>query len=191
MTVNNANESNEVTWDNLCFNPHRQIQEEGRERGIKDGLISGYHEGYTIGRTTAISNGMEIGFIQGVLLFLSDECSLSSILLDDEKVERASKSIQNLQVAIDEFPSPDILIRRTTEDHMTHNNNDDVNLNSEIDISNKLQRIRARFKLLMVQLGLSHVSLKSLMDLNVDAPTNTNADAAIASNFDTHNSSEW
>ena len=74
---------------------------------------------------------------------------------------------------------------------MTHNNNDDVNLNSEIDISNKLQRIRARFKLLMVQLGLSHVSLKSLMDLNVDAPTNTNADAAIASNFDTHNSSEW
>jgi hypothetical protein len=179
MTVNNANESNEVTWDNLCFNPHRQIHEEGRERGIKDGLISGYHEGYTIGRTTAISNGMEIGFIQGVVLFLSDECSLSSILLDDEKVERASKS--------------DILIRRTTEDHMTHNNNDDDNLNSEIDISNKLQRIRARFKLLMVQLGLSHVSLKSLMDSNVDAPTNSDADAAaaIASNFDTHNSSEW
>ena len=205
-TENDSNDD-DGAWDDLCTNPHRQIQEEGQERGRQDGSISGYNEGYTIGRTTAMSNGMEIGFIQGVLAYLTTECNLSAILIDDEKRERAQKSIHNLKIAIIEFPSPDILIQQraskdptVTQDegnvsnnnnnNNNNNNDDDDNTNSKIDISNQLQRIRARFKLLLVQLGLSHVSLKHLMDIDVTESVNPNHDDAVAT-LGTHNTSEW
>ena len=192
-------EINDDGWDNLCMNPYRQNQEDGRERGRYDGSISGYNEGYKIGRTTAISNGMEIGFIQGVLDCLTTEFKLSVMMIDNEKVERAQKSIQNLQIAINEFPSSDVLIPKASKDCTTQNeadssdNNSDGNINASIDISNKLQRIRARFKLLMVQLGLSHVSLTQLMDSTVNAMVNINTDdtASTVVNLDTHNTSEW
>ena len=193
------NDSNDDAWDNLCMNPHSQIQENGRERGGHDGSMLGYNEGYNIGRTTAISNGMEIGFIQGVLAYLTDQSTLSALLIEDEKVERAQKSIQNLQIAINEFPSPDVLVPRMPHDRTVldeanvDDNGDDKNINTNIDISNKLQRIRARFKLLMVQLGLSHVSLKQLMDISICEPVITNSEdtASTSVNLDTHNTSEW
>jgi hypothetical protein len=192
------NERNSDAWDNLCTNPHHHDQEDGRERGRHDGSIAGYNEGYNIGRTTAISNGMEIGFIQGVLVYLMTEGSLSAMLIENEKVERAQKSIQNLQIAIDEFPSPESLIDRSTEDKQAiretnvHDDDDDNSINTTNDISNKLQRIRARFKLLMVQLGLSHVSLKQLMDINVHAATaNLNNSDKIVVQSDIHDTTEW
>jgi hypothetical protein len=184
------NKSNDDAWDNLCLNPHQQTQEDGRERGRHDGSISGYNEGYNIGRTTAMSNGMEIGFIQGVLAYLTTEYNLSAMLKDDEKLERAQRSIQSLQIAINGFPSADALIQRTLTDPTTQdggipsdNDDDNINNGNSIDISNKLQLIRARFKLLMVQLGLPHVSLKQLMDTNVNALVNSDNNVSTDENL--------
>ena len=179
------NESTDDAWDNLCMNPHRQTQEDGREHGRYDGSVAGYNEGYNIGRTTAMSNGMEIGFIQGILAYLTTEPNLSTILKDTVKVNRAQKSIQNLQMAINEFPSVNVLMERTPDDI----NFIDSNTNDSIDISNTLQRIRARFKLLMVQLGLSHLSLKQLLDTASSACPDDTPSKAI--NADNNETSEW
>lgn len=193
------NARNNDVWDSLCTNPHLKVQQDGRERGRQDGSIGGYNEGYNIGRTTALSNGMEVGFIQGVLLYLMTEGSLSAILEENEKVERARKSIQLLQIALDEFPAPDtLIIDRSTENQTigetNGDNNDNVdNINTANDISKKLQRIRARFKLLMVQIGLSHVSLQKLMDINLHASANANVNNSdnTVVQLDSHNTSEW
>jgi hypothetical protein len=191
-----CNEDEDVAWDNLCINPHSKTQEDGRERGRYDGSISGYNEGYKIGRTTAVSNGMEIGFIQGVIAYLTTKCDLPSILVDNEKVERAQKSIQNLQMAINEFPSADALLQRTSQTaDINDDDDDDDDMNSNIDISNNLQRIRARFKLLMVQLGLSHVSLNHLLDTAAATsemvyPNPENVTSTVT-HADSHNTSEW
>jgi hypothetical protein len=182
-------------WDDLCLNPHSDQQQNGRTQGQYDGSISGYYEGYNIGLTTALSHGMEIGFIHGVLSSLKEH-DLSTIVTDDEKLLRAQKSIQSLEKLLDEFPAPEDIIHdvmnvTSTTTTLHHDANVDGNGNSStIDIANHMQQIQARFKIVMVQIGLSNVSLKQLMNTRTITSAPNTTTKKESSNMD-NNTSEW
>jgi hypothetical protein len=154
-------------WDNICVNPHEAAVEIGRNQGRQDGSHAGLEEGYALGRTTAVEYGMEVGFVRGVALALEQH---------DEQAERVQKNLQELQRALDDFPSSDEVFRREKNIflpgamtiHQPGNSNDHHDesrqMQSSHDIEQKMQRIRARFKLLIVQLGMPHYSLQQLMD---------------------------
>jgi len=151
----------EKAWDDVCLNPHKHELEEGRQQGREAGLEAGYREGYELGRTNGIEYGMEIGFIRGVVCALKERSF--------ENNERISKTIDDLSKALDGFPGPEEVFRENTLQTRTHQTlNDDSEQpeepSEELDVRGRLQRIRARFKLLTVQLGMPHFSLKQVMD---------------------------
>ena len=93
------------------------------------------------------------------------------------------KSIDSLRKALDDFPSPAAVFppNRGGGGGREDDNADEFSTSlkaeegaGEDDVAGKMQRIRARFKLLMVQLGLPHFSLKRVMD---QAATGTTVNA--------------
>jgi hypothetical protein len=144
----------DVSWDDICVNPHQAYLDEGQQEGSRSGAEAGFHEGYESGRTMAIEYGMELGFIKGVVGALR---GMPDVLSN----ERVSKTIQDLLLLLDSFPSPDDVFRETDQPlgEITNDNEDAVD-----DIRNDIQRIKARFKLLTAQLGMPHFSLKQVMD---------------------------
>jgi hypothetical protein len=181
-------------WDDLCINPHQAALDEGRELGRRDGRSAGLHEGYNLGQVTAVDHGMELGFVQGVLEVIED--NLDSMDLwsssSNEKKERILNTIRLLGNALDEFPGPDEIFRddvvtgnpaiimqdRTNVDDtekLPQEGDNDDETSSSADVAGKMQRIRARFKLLTVQLGHPNLSLKSVMDeVATDITPNSN-----------------
>ena len=151
-------------WDNLCLNPHERELEEGRRQGREAGLKAGYREGYALGRTNAIEYGMEVGFIRGVVNYLKGRSF--------ENNERMIKRIDDLARALDDFPSPEEVLQEGgltvevtgTLQALNDDSEQTVESSDDLDVRGKLQRVRAHFKLLMVQLGMPHFSLKRVMD---------------------------
>jgi len=184
--LNSRNDSAADAWDDLAVNPHAAALAEGRRLGVVDGRAAGFGQGYATGLVSATDLGLELGFVRGVVEVLQQQLQLSLIHED----ERVQKSIDCLQKALDDFPSPAAVFppnhgtgggeedprMRTSEEDSNHNDNttDEFSTSSsslkaeegagEDDVAGKMQRIRARFKLLMVQLGLPHFSLKRVMD---------------------------
>ena len=151
----------EKAWDNVCLNPHECELEEGRRQGREAGLEAGYREGYALGRTNGIEYGMEIGFIRGIVNFLKGQSF--------ENNERITKTVDDLARALDDFPSPEEVflearLQAGTLQALNDDSEQSVESSEDLDIRGKLQRIRALFKLLMVQLGMPHLSLKQVMD---------------------------
>jgi len=150
-------------WDNLCINPFQSAIEAGRRQGREDGGKAGFEEGYQLGRTTALDYGMEIGFIRGVL---------TVILEQEQSNARIKKSLDSLRNALDEFPDPDKMFREAQDSgslitalkDQTNDSEMEPAEDHELDIAGKMERIRARFKLVTVQLGIPHFSLKQVMD---------------------------
>lgn len=143
---------NDEAWDALCINPHKSALQEGRDQGEKDGLLSGYQEGYVLGKTTAIEYGMEVGFVRGAV----------GALLDKKLPNKTQKTLKELTVLLDEFPDSDSMFQNP-QSVRTHDL-DDTEQEDRTSALHNLQRIRARFKLLTAQLGMSNLSLKHLMD---------------------------
>jgi hypothetical protein len=144
-------------WDDVCVNPHQIFLEEGQQEGQKAGAEAGYGDGYETGRNMAIEYGMEVGFIKGVLNALKKAPN------DSLMSEKAQTTMHNLLSMVDAFPNPDAVFhdseQATTDEHSSDNEEDDLD-----DVREQLQRIKDRFKLLTVQLGLPHLSLKQVMD---------------------------
>lgn len=167
-------------WEDLCLDPYQADRDEGERLGKEAGLEAGFQDGYDLGAITATDYGMELGFIKGVC----KACVRKKGLED-----RIIKSVQELERALDDFPGPSQVFRdrQAVEDEgVLHEHEDDgephahvhahseddehndseqpVNRNSSADVVHKMQRIKARFKLLTVQLGIPHFSLKQVMD---------------------------
>jgi hypothetical protein len=93
---------------------------------------------------------------------------------DDRRVQQ---SIQLLLKALDEFPTPEQVF-----DKNVHHNNDSKSDRNH-DVAAQMERLRARFKLLMVQLGMPHFTLQNIF-MN-DASNNNLPPAALVDDDDT------
>jgi flagellar biosynthesis/type III secretory pathway protein FliH len=160
-------------WDNLCFNPHDAALAQGEKEGQAAGSLAGFNEGRGLGQTKGVEFGMELGFVRGVIKEISNV---------EDRGEKIQHSLEELIRALDDFPSPDQMFEQVhqsveeiihdhdseehdhdSEEH-DHDSEELVNRDEKLNIPHKMQRIRARFKLLMVQLGQPHFSLKQVMD---------------------------
>jgi hypothetical protein len=169
-------------WDDICVNPHQEALEEGQRQGHADGRRAGYQEGHRLGSITALEYGVELGFVQGVLQELvrhiPDLSKDGHSLFSAEKRDKIVKSMTVLQTCLDEFPDSDAVFQRSNNgvahtqyldasDNQTGLDSNDTSASSTIaslDVAAKMQSIRARFKLLLVQLGLAQLSLPQIMN---------------------------
>ncbi len=155
----------------------------GRAEGREAGLQEGFREGRLLGQTTGVEYGMEIGFAAGLLEAVRQ--AIAEGQLPEKSIERITKSANDLEKAIDDFPSSQESIRERLFQSKSIKNDDDENgdeqsqrhHDKEEDVRAKLQRIRARCKVLAAKLGIPHHSLKTIM-----ADTSQNKAAAKASN---------
>jgi len=158
-----------------------QVEEEaivdsGRAEGREAGLKEGFKEGRLLGQKTGVEYGMEVGFASGLLETIRE--AMMEGRIPEKSLERIAKSANDLEKAINDFPSSEESIRNLFRSKSIHNNeneneNDDEqwrrNNEEEEDIRAKLQRIRARCKVLAAKLGIPHHSLKTIL---VDASRN-------------------
>ena len=146
-------------WDNLCFEPHDAALAHGEKEGQAAGSLAGYNEGRGLGRTKGVEFGMELGFVRGVI---------KEVFNLEDRGEKIQHSLEELTRALDDFPSPNQMFEQVQQSMEERNHGSDseerVDKDEKLNIQHKMQRIRARFKLLMVQLGQPHFSLKQVMD---------------------------
>lgn len=155
-------------WDSL-LDPFEEYQRVGREKGCEEGEKSGYEEGLRLGRITATDYGMEIGFYRGCMEGIDHS----------KATERVRKNMESLNQMLNDFPTPKDLFSSgdaslspsvlQPEDLPSQvglaRKGDSEDPSSDRDVNIHLQRIRARFKLLTVQLGISgNFSLKGLLE---------------------------
>jgi len=171
MADTTSNPQNGFDWEDACLDPHHASLHEGKAEGREAGAIAGFQEGQNLGHGKGLEFGMEVGFYQGVVKSLQES--------GRDFNERTRKSIQKLQEAIDRFPLPDEVFSQTrsTEGSVLElgdapgqdgtaqeEANDSEGYPSRFDIINRLQGIRARFKLLAAQLGKPQFSLRSALE---------------------------
>jgi len=175
------------TWDEICVNPHQSHIDTGRQEGREAGLRAGFKDGFTLGRTKGIEFGMELGFITGFLNTV--ERRIQSSQEDDAaRNERLQKKVGDLRRAIDDFPSPDNMFANAMNDNDAQDDSEAA-VSSGTDIIRSMQRIRAKFKVLAVQLKIPHFSLNQVM---ADAALVENTSSALAiTNSAKHRPSEW
>ncbi len=172
MTDTTSNPQSGFDWQDACLDPHHHSLQQGKAEGRDAGSLAGFKDGLALGQNKGLEFGLEIGFYQGVL----------EALRQKDWSDRILKTIDKVQEAMDDFPSVDqvfapsnssssststttnhatemsSLVRSSNLDNMDQNDSEDV---IKLDILNKLQRIRARFKLLTVQLGKPQFSLRN------------------------------
>lgn len=144
------------SWDALCFDPHQSSLEEGKAKGREAGELAGFRDGQALGRTKGIEFGMELGFIWGFLSVLPKPTN-----------ERVERSMKELKRALDDFPGLDAMFEQSLQLQnlkTSSGNKDDSEDPTKLDVLGMMQRIRARYKLLTVQLGIPNYSLKQVMD---------------------------
>ena len=194
-------------WDNFCLDPYQSAREEGEQQGRDAGLKAGFRDGHRMGINTGTEYGMELGFFKGVCSAV--EAATAADLNQNVSEDRVRKTVADLRLALDDFPGPDQVFQvrqrpprhqhdgeEHTHEHESEQDDDDgddgdnEDDNADIEIAaaeskknvlRKMQRIRARFKLLTVQLGMPNYSLTRVMD-------EAAATSAIASAPDT---SDW
>ena len=148
----------EDAWDDIFLNPHESHMELGRQDGREAGLHAGFKDGHALGRTKGIEFGMELGFIRGFLNTIEHGEMESN--QDAARVQRIQKGVEGLRRAIDDFPAPDTVFASAM--NSKHRPGDNTEANA-MDIMGALQRIRAKFKVLTVQLKIPHYSLKQVL----------------------------
>jgi len=155
----------------------------GRAEGREAGLREGFKEGRLLGQTTGVEYGMEIGFAAGLVEAVRHAIAEGQI--PEKSIKRITKSANDLEKAIEDFPSSQESIRERLFQSKSIKNDGDENddeqwqnkNDKEEDVRAKLQRIRARCKVLAAKLGIPHHSLKTIL-----AETSNNKAAAKDSN---------
>jgi hypothetical protein len=189
-------ETTDPTWEDVAVDPFAGSYRQGQENGRIAGQEAGYREGYALGRTTALNYGLEWGYIHGFLAELRHFLSTSQATtrggevaaINTSRMERIQRSIDNLMVALDEFPptaasemlvvgsrgadrNSDNAIREVTggagstldgEYELVDDGVEVPASDDDMDVEAKMQRIRARFKLLCVQIDPHHAKLLQL-----------------------------
>ena len=199
----NDNDNNDA-WDAIGFHPHEACIAEGRVQGREAGRQAGYDEGWKLGQTTALEYGMELGFMQGVVECLQLQLQQTQKQGGDEddddglrnsKTTKALKTCRDLQIDLDRFPRADAIFQQRAQedddeedveqdDSEQQSNNNKNNDSKDENVRQLLQRIRARFRLLMVQLKMPRVSLQEALLAHENPET---AKAAAAS----YATTEW
>lgn len=149
-----------MDWDDVCWNPHESSFRQGQEEGFEAGNLAGYRDGQALGRTKGLEFGMELGFIRGFIDALEHE-------EDIRKTDRTQRSLEQLRKVLeDESLRPDEIFRQQQLDAASKQQDphDDSETVSKLDVIARMQRIRARFKVLTVQLGIPKFTLKEVMD---------------------------
>lgn len=175
MTDATSNPQSGLDWEDVCLDPHHHALQQGRMEGREAGALAGFRDGQKLGQIKGLEFGLEVGFYQGALIALRQR----------EWNDRIQQSIDKVQDAINGFPCPDQVFAASNrskgntanEDSMARwinnssnsskmdgDDDDDSEDIAKLDILNKLQRIRARFKLLTVQLGKPHFSLQQALE---------------------------
>jgi len=168
------------------------VVEKGRAEGREAGLLEGFKEGRLLGQTTGVEYGMEIGFATGLLEAVRESIKSGGVSTPSSgSLDRIVKSADDLERAIRDFPSSEDAIRKRLfrsgeggnidKELDGRHDVDDEELqtrsgSSEEDIRAKLQRIRARCKVLAAKLGIPHHSLKTVL-----AEASRNRESAAAS----------
>jgi hypothetical protein len=88
-----------------------------------------------------------------------------------ERMDRLQKSVYELQKAIDDFPknAEELLALSSAhnDDVLAEDDNEEEDASDGgrkvLDIRDKLQRIKARYKVVMAKLGIPHHSLKTVL----------------------------
>lgn len=153
---------------------------EGRKLGQQKAIEVGIELGYMRGVAEAIRQSMVVSNSAS-----SDDKNLDA--KDDtdatlRKMEKIGKSADELLSMIDAFPTPDEIFQQATDDaseekQLSHDDGEDSNAegigdseqekardSGPVDISGRIQRIRAKFKLLCVQLKTPEISLSKVME---------------------------
>lgn len=183
-----------LDFEGLCLDPFQANFDDGHREGSEAGLQAGYNEGRKLGQQKAVEVGIELGYMRGVAeAFWQSMGTPSLASSDDEKIdgtgatlrkmEKIGKSANELLSMIDAFPSPDEIFQQATDDvseekqQPSHGDGEDSNAEESgdseqskaqsggpVDISGRMQRIRAKFKLLCVQLKMPEISLTRVME---------------------------
>jgi hypothetical protein len=147
-----------LDWEDVCLDPHHDSLQQGRALGREAAAVAGFRDGEALGRIKGVEFGLEIGFYRGIV----------KVLCQDAHTERIQNSLDKLRHALDDFPSPDELFLEsdsTVLDAMKFNAmDDDSEAPSRFDILSKMQRIRAYYKLLTVQVGKPLLSLRNVLE---------------------------
>ena len=184
MTENSKmKEKKNEEWDDIALlDPYHDSMENGRSEGMSRGHEAGYRDGFALGRMKALEIGVELGYMESItkeileLICNNNKISdeemeiepgfQSSLLKNKSRLEKIQKGFIGLQTMIDDFPSPDDIFQESQT--------------TKIDISERMQRIRTKFKLLTVQMKEPHLTLKSVMD---EASSSTKNEEVGWSNF--------
>ena len=174
---NCAKRQDDKDWD-LAVDPHGWALAHGQVEGTNAGNLAGFQEGRALGHLKGMEFGIELGFIRGVL---------NAIVVKHEQRSfgRIQKSIRELLQLLDKFPNPHELFSdfdklqpglkldtsltdKSGNVQEEAGNEDSEEVQSKEsrgqNILNQMQVIRARFKLVMVKLGLPHFSLQQVME---------------------------
>ncbi len=209
--------SPETNFEDLCLDPYQSNFDSGRNEGHAAGLKAGHDEGRKLGHQKGLEVGIELGYMHGVATTIQTEVlpTMAQEAEDDSnsirRMQKIEKSIDELIEAIDGFPSPDEIFRReeiptssgvVEYDHVDVLRNDSegtqtaaaIETNGKaVDISGRMQRIRAKFKLLCVQLKVPELSLTKVMDdakSTAATPSESNETNKEGSSKDTGGSTE-
>mmetsp|Transcript_17598 Transcript_17598/g.40176 ORF Transcript_17598/g.40176 Transcript_17598/m.40176 type:complete len:221 (-) Transcript_17598:1882-2544(-) len=168
------------------------IVDEGRAEGREAGILEGFQEGRTLGQTTGVGHGMEVGFATGLLEAVREALASGdlspSTAFSEGSLDRIAASAESLEKAIGGFPSSSRdeiegrLFRSGTRDAGDGDDDGDPGGgDSQEDVRAKLQRIRARCKVLAAKLGIPHHSLNKLMAEAAAAGRSLEAEDSVAS----------
>jgi hypothetical protein len=177
----------------------RRGREEGREAGYREGLSIGRTTGLEHGLEVGFIRGCVEAVRRQVLLPPASSEGRSEIpwRLAPSKLERVRKTVLEISALLDDFPGPSEIFATSSDDVVEttaerrggasaagrrHEADSDDDLDDDDDdeeaqasdktnVRSKLQRLRARFKLLAVQLGMPHLSLAHAMDRARDSTT--------------------
>lgn len=187
--------STAVDWDNSLFDdvidPFQQIAISERAQGQEAGRRAGYLDGRDIGRTKGWEIGLELGYIHAFSNNFIDGCRKreqntkeqtdtnqeersTSADRGNHRLDRCLTVSRELIDLVNCFPDPDELLAQRTDiaeiDAIELSGRDDSKIapdTSRVDVTSSLQRIRAKFKLLLVLLRTrTPLDLKRLLNRN-------------------------
>ena len=165
---------------------------EGRESGLKAGFEDGHHLGKVKALEIGVELGYMHSIASSALAQLSNDnddlsqsdqqqLEESAIVTSLNSNDRIMARLKEFIAMIQDFPSPDVLFSANHELNSTENFHDhhqdsehqftkavsddeDLEVSSKIDVVQKMQRIRAKFKTILVQMKIPHLTLKKVMN---------------------------
>lgn len=212
--------STAADWNNSLFDdiidPFQQIARSERAHGQEAGRRAGYVDGRHIGRTKGWEIGLELGYIHSFASNFIDGCrkreqdmkeqadssreeSSTSADRSNHRLDRCLTVSRELIVMVNSFPDPDELLAQKPEeiDAIKVSGRDDSEITpdtSRVDVTSSLQRIRAKFKLLLVLLRTkTPLDLKRLLnrDHTVEGEECATDDAKVNEQSTANKGSDW